>query len=386
MDVTRALALYPATVAALLVVLSILAPRAGPLALANILSVHLALAAVPLVPVAVVRPGLALRSSLAVLGLVVALRFGGEWLSLPPDADASDNLFLAASWNLELGARAGDDAVEGIKTLDVDIVALQELGPDHARAISASERLAERYPHQALYPDPTVFGMGLLSSWPLLQADFHQDPSVIEAVVDLGGGRRLTVITVHPLAGRFDLVGPLPVGHDSAKRDASLARIRDRVDAAIGRGETVAILGDFNISPTEPAFAELTAGLHDAHAEVGQGPGWTWRPSRLEWMRMGLLRIDHALSSPDLVPVSVKEDCSQAGDHCMVEAWYSVAGLRDADGVFEDAFAAMGDIEALPITVAERTGLVTSIELGQGGGWRMAFPRCPACSLGSGAR
>ena len=317
------LALYPAAVAVLLVLLPILAPRSGPLALANILSVHLALAALALVPLAVARPSVALRTSLAVLVLMVVLRFGGEWLSLPPSADATDDLFTAVSWNLELGARAGEGAVEGIKALDVDIVALQELGPDHARAISESERLAERYPHQALYPDPTVFGMGLLSSWPIVRTGSHQDPALIEAVLDVGG-LPLTVITAHPLAGRFVLAGPLPVALDSAKRDASLERIRDRIDAAIARGETVVVLGDFNVAPTEPGFTGLTDGLRDAHGEVGQGPGWTWRPSRLEWMRMGLLRIDHVLSSPDLAPVSIREDCSQAGDHCIVEAWFSL--------------------------------------------------------------
>ncbi len=346
----RILALYPAAVAALLLLLTIAAPRSGPLALANILSVHLALAALVLVPVALVRPSVELRSSLAVLGLVVALRFGGEWLSLPPNPDTTGSLFMAASRNHELGARAGDSAVEGIKTLDVDLVALQELGPDHARAINESERLAERYPHQALYPDATVFGMGLLSSWPILHTESHQDPALIEAVIDVGG-RPMTVITAHPLAGRFVLAGPVPIALDSAKRDASLERIRDRIDAAIARDETVLVLGDFNVSPTEPGFAGLTDGLRDAHGEIGQGPGWTWRPSRLEWMRMGLLRIDHALSSPNLAPVSINEDCSLAGDHCIVEAWYSLAGVRDGDGVFEDEFPVLGDRAALPVTV-----------------------------------
>lgn len=330
MGVTRILALYPAAVAALLVLLPILAPRSGPLGLANILSVHLALAALVLVPLAVGRRSVALRTSLGILGLVVALRFGGEWLSLPPSAATHDDLFMAASWNLELGARAGDGAVEGINTLDVDIVALQELGPDHARAIRESERLAERYPHQTLYPDPNVFGMGLLSAWPIVRTEAYQDPALIEAVIDVGG-RPMTVITAHPLAGRFVLAGPLPIAVDSGKRDASLERIRDRIDAAIDRGETVVVLGDFNVAPTEPGFAGLTDGLRDAHGEVGQGPGWTWRPSRLEWMRMGLLRIDHALSSPDLAPVSIKQDCSQAGDHCIVEASYSLAGLDPGD-------------------------------------------------------
>jgi len=84
-------------------------------------------------------------------------------------------------------------------------------------------------------------------------------------------------------------------------------------------------------------------------------------------MRMGLLRIDHALSSPDLVPVALKEDCSRAGDHCILEAWYSLTGVRGSERDFEDAFPAFGDIKALPVTFVDRTGLVTSIELGHGG-------------------
>ncbi len=39
----------------------------------------------------------------------------------------------------------------------------------------------------ALYPDPGVFGMGLLSRWPIVRADLDSDPSLIEAVVDAGG-------------------------------------------------------------------------------------------------------------------------------------------------------------------------------------------------------
>ena len=324
--VTRILALYPAAVATLLIVLPILQPRTGPLALANILSVHLALAALVLVPVAIARRGLALRSSLAILGVVAVLRFGGEWFSLPPSADTSDDLFFASSWNLELGARSGAGAVEGISTLDSDVVALQELGPDHARAITESATLTERWPARALYPDPGVFGMGLLSRWPIVSAEFDGDPSLIEAVID-AGGREITVITAHPLAGRISMVGPVPIALGSEKRDQALTRIRARIDAAIARGETVAVLGDFNVSPTEPAFAELVDGLRDAHGEVGQGPGWTWRPSRLESLGIGLLRIDLAIGSPDLAPVSVVEHCGPTGDHCLLEAWFSLRAV-----------------------------------------------------------
>jgi len=364
--VTRILAVYPVAVVALLIAVPVLAPRSGPLALANILSVHLALAALVLVPVAVARRGIALRWSLAALGLVALLRFGGDWFSLPSAWDSTDDVFQAASWNLELGAREGAGAVEGITGLDVDVVVLQELGPDHARAITESTTVSERYPERALYPDPGVFGMGILSRWPIVRVEAHQGPALIEAVLDVGG-RPVTVITAHPLAGRMDMLGPLPIALDSAKRDSSLEDIRAWIDAAIARGETVAVLGDFNVAPTEPAHAALVDGLHDAHAEVGQGPGWTWRPSSLEWMRMGLLRIDHALSSPDLAPVSITEDCSRPGDHCIVEAWFSLASVRDGDGRFEEAFPARGDIEALLVSIVDRAGLVSSVELGSGG-------------------
>ncbi len=363
---TRILALYPAAVVALLVGVPVFAPRSGLLGLANILSVHLALAALVLVPIAVARRGTALRSSLVVLGLVAIVRFGGEWFSLPPGRDATDDVFQAASWNLEVGAREGDGAVEGIAELDVDVVALQELGPAHAQAITESTTLAERYPERALYPHSGVLGMGILSRWPIVRVEAHQGPALIEAVLDVGG-RPVTVITAHPLAGRMVMLGPLPIVLESAQRDASLEDIRGRIDAAIARGETVAILGDFNVAPTEPAFAALVDGLHDAHGEVGQGPGWTWRPSSFEWMRMGLLRIDHAFSSPDLDPVAITADCHLPGDHCIVEAWFSLASVRDADGKFEDEFPALGEIKALPISIVDRTALVNAVDLGVGG-------------------
>ena len=320
---TRTLALYPAGVAALLLALPLIAPRTGPLALANIFSIHLALAALLLVPIAIATRRRALTIALAVLVVVSIARFGSDWVSAPFARDASDGLYATASWNLELGARSGPDAVDVLRTIDVDVIALQELGPEHVQAIEASQTLTSRFPHRALYPDLGVLGMGLLSRDPILRVEHDQDPAVIEAVVDTGYGE-VTVIDAHPLAGRLDMAGPIPVGFDAAKRDERLARIRTRIVAAIARGEPVILLGDLNTTPFEPGYADIAAGLHDAHAEVGQGPGWTWRPSRLEWTRTGFIRIDHALSSPPILPVSASEHCERVGDHCILEVWFSM--------------------------------------------------------------
>lgn len=76
------------------------------------------------------------------------------------------------------------------------------------------------------------------------------------------------------------------------------------------------VIGDFNTSPTEPAYDDLTRGLRDVHVEVGQGTGWTWRPSRFESLPLGFLRLDMAVIGGALDPVASSVDCSLPGDHC----------------------------------------------------------------------
>jgi endonuclease/exonuclease/phosphatase (EEP) superfamily protein YafD len=353
--VTRVLAAYPAVVASLLVLTPLLAPRSGPLALATILSAHLTLAALVLLPIAIARRAPALRLSLLVLALVAVARFGDEWFSLPPNVDPSADMFRTATWNLELGARSGEDAVDGIRRLDVDVLALQELGPEHVRAINASSELMQRFPVRELHPAPGVFGIGLLSRHPVIRTDYYPEPSTIEAVLDVGG-QPVTVITAHPLPGFISTVGPVPVSFDASRRDIALRRVRNVVEDTIGRGETVVLLGDFNVAPTEPAYAELVDGLRDAHVEVGLGPGWTWRPSRLESAGIGLLRIDLAISGSGARPVSVRELCDLPGDHCQLQAAYQLVSPS-----VEPIFLLLpggADSRPLPVSVVDESGVL----------------------------
>jgi vancomycin resistance protein VanJ len=318
--VASGIAVYPAAMAVLLLLLPVVQPRNGPLALAAVLAMHLALAAIVLVPLALLRDARALRLALAALAFVSAVRFGDEWASLPAIRPADPATELAIlSWNLEFGARAGPGAVDGLRGLDLDVVALQEVGTDHAAAIEADADLPARFPYRQLVPREGVFGIGLLSAYPIVRSEVLDAPMSLEAVLDVDG-RPVTIITGHPLPGRIRALGLLPVSFDPTDRDTALARFRARVDAAIGRGETVIVVGDFNTAPTEPAFERLVTGLADAHREVGIGPGWTWRPSRFEGLGVGLLRIDLALSGPGARAVSIAQNCSLPGDHCQLEA------------------------------------------------------------------
>jgi endonuclease/exonuclease/phosphatase family metal-dependent hydrolase len=122
------------------------------------------------------------------------------------------------------------------------------------------------------------------------------------------------------MAGRLGL----PVAFDARDRDAALARVRTRIDTLLADGDPVVVMGDYNTAPTEPGYATLAKGLRDVHDEVGFGPGWTWRPSRLESLGVGLLRIDLILAGPGVSPVSTGVDCRAPGDHCIVDASVAV--------------------------------------------------------------
>ena len=294
----------------------------GPLAVAQILTPHVALACVALVVIAVASRSRALSVALVAVALLFTGRFGGEWWS-PSPAVAADDLRVL-TWNLEAGERAGPDAVRLLGDHPVDVVALQELTPEVAAAIEADPVLNARFPHRALEPRPGVAGIGLLSRFPIETVEDAIEPIRLEARIRLPD-RTLVVLNAHPFPARIGMLAGVPVGLDPTVRNGDLERLRSRVAELDAAGEDVLLIGDFNTAPTEPAFRRLTGGLQDAHAEVGLGPGWTWRPARFAFLGIGLLRIDLVLSTSALRPVMTSTACPARGDHCLVQATLTLA-------------------------------------------------------------
>ncbi len=315
--IMRLLALYPAIVAALLVLLAVLGPRGGPAALAAILSMHITLSALPLIFVAWRRDARWLRLALAALLVVAGFRFGDEWLSLPVASDGSRGTPIRlVSWNLEVG-RSGASTVEDLLELEADVVALQELHPGVVDAIEADATLTERYPYRVFMPDYSVLGNGLMSRFPIESSSGIEVPPGIEARLDIAG-TSLSIINAHPMPGEIELAAGLgvPVAFDPRIREEHLRALRTRVDEMLASGEPFVLIGDFNTAPTEASYADLAAGMRDVHTAVGTGPGWTWRPSRFEGLGIGLLRIDQAHAGPGVVPLASHVDCPVLGDHC----------------------------------------------------------------------
>jgi endonuclease/exonuclease/phosphatase family metal-dependent hydrolase len=133
-------------------------------------------------------------------------------------------------------------------------------------------------------------------------------------------GDAVAVFVVHPLPARIATLARFPVSLDTRGRDARITMIRSLVDQDLSAGRSVVVLGDVNTTEREPAYAELSEGLRDAHLDAGVGPGFTWRPPALAFLPFGLLRIDYAFVSPQFVVESTFTDCTLSSDHCRLEA------------------------------------------------------------------
>ena len=308
-----------------LVALSVIAPQEdGMLALGQIVQPHIVLLALVVATIAVI----ALRTRVVTLALIVLVvvalaRFGSDWISLPAGPAPGEQVELL-SWNMEIGSRPAAEAAAPILAHDADVVALQELTPDVAAALDTDPRIMARYPHRLLMPDPIVMGLGILSAHPITHQAMFGAPIGLAVTLDLGSGRILTVMDTHPMHAEIGLEEGRPLAYDARVRDRDLATVHTRAEALGQAGSPFVVIGDFNTTPTEPGYAVLTQGLRDIHVEVGMGPGWTWRPSRLESIHLGLFRIDMALAGAGVEPVSSSVDCSYPGDHCMLQVTVAI--------------------------------------------------------------
>lgn len=274
------------------------------------------------------RPRRFIAVGLVAIVAVGVVRFGPGMFAVPPAPTPGDLVVRVMSWNLEATGSGVPGLLPVLEASDADVIGLQELDRSNSAAIAADATLAVRYPYRLLRPSDGSDGIGLLSSHPVIDSGAIDDPSAIRALLDLGGGRTLLVVTAHPHPGSLTTLfaPPLPIDFDATQRDASLVRLRQTfVDPNRSVGEPLVLFGDFNTTDREPAFADLSAGLQDAQDAVGVGLGSTWRPHDIEWLPFGLLTIDHVLVGAPAAPLSISPDCTPRGsDHCILRATIEV--------------------------------------------------------------
>lgn len=174
------------------------------------------------------------------------------------------------------------DFARVVEELKPDVVVTQELGP------MCADVLTTEYARHRLHPTHGFRGRGIATR---LDAEFGDiempGRSGTWASIDLGG-TSLRLAGVH-------LLNPIKYPW------WTMARVRRaQVDAVLRwldedpAGGPALVAGDFNASPSWPAYRQISSRLEDLVAEWADRSGsvaertWGWRPG---WPRM--LRIDH---------------------------------------------------------------------------------------------
>ena len=322
---TDVLAIVPGLLVVWAAASTILPPRSGPSAMFMVFEPLLFIVAiVVLAPLALWRRARTLAAALAVAVILGGCLFGSEWISLPGSGAGRHDISVM-SWNVQYGTRSPADQAVQLHDATADIVALLEVEPDASAAIDADTTVAAHYPYRALAPRVGPWGLALLSRYPISDVVSTADPSCLDLYVAAPQGK-IHVIVAHPNHAAIETVTRLrlPISYDPSARDREIDVVRERIDTALGAGDRLLVLGDFNTAPSEAEYGVLARGLRDTHVEVGEGPGWTWRPSRIDFLPFGVLRIDLQLTAGAIRPASTSIDCSLPGDHCRLFGDYEI--------------------------------------------------------------
>jgi hypothetical protein len=210
------------------------------------------------------------------------------------------------SYNIALqDASPATRLIEALVARAPAVVGLMEIGPTRARALATDPELARRFPYRELRPFAAGGGLALLSSWPIVVEPEVRWAPFVEASVAVEGSE-LRVVVAH---------APNPL--TSRGRGAMLDRLRAMLLDQVAAARPAVLLADLNTSDLEPAFRSFVRGLVDIPGSIARRPPRTWGP-----LPGGpvFLRIDHAIATPDVTPLSfaVDGDASDS-DHCLLE-------------------------------------------------------------------
>ena len=222
----------------------------------------------------------------------------------PPVPNARAVRVVAFNVNISNGNLPGIAAY--LESRQVDVAVLEELSPVNADRLAA---LLPALPHRYLAQNEDIWGVVILSRWPLIAPQPAMRDGVqfaARADVDLGD-RKFRLYGAH-----FNWpVMPAP------------ARVRNAQLRALGRElaecpHACVVVGDFNATPWSSHFRDLlNPGVHDCAA--GRGLQGTWS-SRL----------------PALLRIRI--------DQCLVAGAVSVADVRVGGSVGSDHLATINDL------------------------------------------
>lgn len=284
----------------------LLAPLGWPFELFSHFRLQLAVAALLLVPALLLLRVPKAAALSAVLAAVLFVPDARGLVAAEPVVSCAGQPLVVVTANVRYTNREPKALLDWLAAQRPDVVVLQEVTPEWAAALVQSRA----FEHGRILPRRDPYGIALVTRWPMQSVD----------AVDLAGdgvpsldarlrvrGADVRVIGTHtrwPMSPRL-----------AALRNLALERAANRARA--GSVPTV-MVGDLNLSPDSPQYAQLLerSGLRDAFA--GRG----WQPTWMAGFWPLALRIDHQLVSPALCVERVQVGPEVGSDHRPVIAWY----------------------------------------------------------------
>lgn len=252
------------------------------------------------------------RKVLAVLSvLIVALHLHVAWPDVKIGSSVSEvartapRLTVFTSNVFFLNRDLSGGIFGEVLYLKPDIAVFQEVIEPSWDAIQTDEQL------QALYPYRAIAGRSegatvLISRLPI------KNPRVVK----LGPGL-VAVATVVTAAGDVDVYSvhlESPVGRQNV--DEWKDGYDDLAELVRSAPNPLVLAGDFNATVYHKRFRDLLdLGFKDAQSSVGLGMHATFRPRLRGRELVPLLRIDHILTTPQLVPLRVAVGVGRGSDH-----------------------------------------------------------------------
>jgi endonuclease/exonuclease/phosphatase (EEP) superfamily protein YafD len=191
--------------------------------------------------------------------------------------------------------------VAELRSLDADVIFLQEVTPDWWRAIRAGG-LLRTHPHFIEAARWGADGMAVLSRVPFVtRAVHHVGRRPVPTATVRVGRVAVHLVDVH-------VVAPLETFDENRDQQLAINRIVRSTPAPR------IVAGDYNATPTNRWYQELLdLGLGEVHEAVGDPFATTW-PNGVR--HLPPIRLDHVfVDDPPVVPRHVRQGTGTGSDH-----------------------------------------------------------------------
>jgi endonuclease/exonuclease/phosphatase (EEP) superfamily protein YafD len=204
-----------------------------------------------------------------VVFLLAVFLYGKLFLPRQASAASGEQSIKVMTYNLLRYNEHTDAVTNAILASGADVVGLQELNPQVAKAIRQNLKIV--YPYQQLDARDDSGGLGVISRYPLRLSAEPPPGNWLQIVSVSIGGKPVTLLNVH-----VESTNPSPIQMMEATIAKRERQVRATMDFVAAHPGSLVMIGDFNSTLQNTTYQEVTRVLTDSWMEAGWGLGHTF--------------------------------------------------------------------------------------------------------------